>query len=373
MFALLSAMRTCCMTGPDNKVFWTLLNALAWGQTRDPPDSFQDVLRTLHELCSSGRVHAIGRRLTGQPRNAFIRIPASDWVELYFDSDGEQLRSEDVFSRILYRRRAWTSVRFSQADLVREWPNAGVAGFVKEHDDKYWGDRFRARGERTIRERSRQKWIDRFAAKQQEVRRWISFVEIADVCARAASPVSIAAEEEARALAYRRLVESMARGEFERNGRSWVLLLFPNLVASVPPHRLTREYFRAMVDAYGVADFTNDSGLVRDNLWFCWLSFDLCREWFARHLLEWPDEFTPKDQTLDARPRSGENNPNLEISGPLHRVFWYQKRGSAGGKLGPGVLMTTPPCKRCCNSSQATRRCLSMRPRTMSLAPASRK
>lgn len=105
------------------------------------------------------------------------------------------------------------------------------------------------------------------------------------MCARAASPVSIAEEDEARALAYRRLVESMSRGEFEKNGRSWVLLLFPYLDALVPPHRLTPEYFRAMVEAYGVTDFKSDSRLVREHLWFCWLPYDLCREWFARHLL----------------------------------------------------------------------------------------
>jgi hypothetical protein len=331
--ALQTAMRTCCMTGPDNAVFWTLPEALAWGQTRDPPDSFEDFLRTLHELCSSGRVHAIGHRLTGQPRNAFIRIPASDWAELYFDSDGEQLRSEDVFSRILYRRRAWTSVRFSQADLVREWPKAGAAAFVKGEANKYFGDRFRARGKRSIRERSRQEWIDRFDAKQQQVRRWISFVEIADECARAASPVTITEEDQTRALAYRRLVESMARDEFETNGRSQVLLLLPSLDASVPPHRLSHEYFRAMVDAYGAADFTSDSGLVREHLWFCWIPSDLCREWFARHLLAWPDAFNPKDQTLD---RSRGNNPNLEISWPPVPDVLVPKKGRRGRKTGSG-------------------------------------
>lgn len=275
-------------------------------------------------------MHAIGFSPAGQPRDGLIPIPASDWVELYFDSDGEQLRSGDLFSGILLQRLAWTSVRFSQADLVREWPKAGAAAFVKEQADKYWEDRFRARGKRRIRERWRQKWIDRFAAKQQQVRRWISFVEIADVVARAASPISIAEEDEARALAYRRLVESIARGEFEKNGRSRVLLLFPYLDASVPPHRLTIEYFRGMVEAYGVTDFTSDSRLVREHLWFCWLPSDLCREWFARHLLTWPDLCNPHQQSLNASSDSLEQKPKIGIS--------------------------EPPCIRCCGTQKGSAR-----------------
>jgi hypothetical protein len=324
------------MSDPYHAVFWTLPEALAWGQERDPPLSFRDFLGTLHKLCSSGRVNATGFSPAGQPGDALIPIPASDWVKLYFDSDGEQLRSGDLFSGVLRRRRAWTSVRFSQADLVREWPKAGAATFVKEQADKYWGDRFRARGNRSIRERWRQKWIDRFAAKQQQVRRWISFVEIADVCARVASPVGIAEEDEARALAYRRLVESMSRGEFEKNGRSWVLLLFPNLDASVPPHRLTPEYFRAMVEAYGVTDFTSDSRVVREHLWFCWLPSELCREWFARHLLAWPGAFNPQDQTLGTRPESYERKPQSEIPAPPVPEGVEPKKGRRGRKSGSG-------------------------------------
>jgi len=219
--------------------------------------------------------------------------------------------------------------------LVREWPKAGAAAFATEQSDKYSGDRFRARGKREIRERWRREWIDRFAAKQQHIRRWISFVEIADACARAASPVSIVEEDEARALAYRRLVESMARGEFERNGRSLVLLLFPELLASVPPHRLTFDYFRGMVEAYGLTDFSSDSGLVRENLWFCWLPSDLCREWFERHLLAWPDEFNPQDQTLGARPERHEKNLKIEVSESVPDTVAPEK-GRRGRKPGSG-------------------------------------
>ena len=138
-----------------------------------------------------------------------------------------------------------------------------------------------------------------------------------------------------RALAYRRLAESMARGEFERNGRSLVLLLFPELVASVPPHRLTSDYFRGMVEAYGVTNFSSDSGLVRENLWFCWLPSDLCREWFRRHHLAWPEEFNPQDQTLDARPGRYEKNPKIEVSASVPDAV-APKKGRRGRKPGSG-------------------------------------
>jgi len=147
---------------------------------------------------------------------------------------------------------------------------------------------------------------------------------------------SIAEEDEARALAYRRLVESMSRGEFEKNGRSWVLLLFPYLDASVPPHRLTPEHFRAMVEAYEVTDFTSDSSLVREHLWFCWLPSELCREWFARHLLAWPGAFNPQDQTLGTRLESHERKPKLEISAPPALDAAAPKKGRSGRKTGSG-------------------------------------
>ena len=229
------------MSDRDRADFWTLSESLAWGQRQDPPASFQDFLRTLHELCSAGRVHAIGHRPTGLSRDALVPIPPG-WMELYFDSDGEKLRSEDLFSGLLHGRRTWISVQFSQADLVREWPKAGAAAFVTELASSYWDQR--DAGRRYDRERSRREWIDRFAAKQRQIRRWISFVDIADACARAAAPASISEEREAHSLAYRRLVESISRGEFEKNGKSQVLMLVPHLHVPIPSHRLTGEYFQ---------------------------------------------------------------------------------------------------------------------------------
>src|SRR5271156_3463876 len=126
------------MSKRDHADFWTLPEVLAWAKKRDPPDAFRDSLLTLHELCNAGHVKALGHpddRRSGAP----LPILASDWVGLYFDNDGKKLRSADLLDG---GRIAWTSVRFSEADLVREWPKSGAAAFVAEQADRYWADRF---------------------------------------------------------------------------------------------------------------------------------------------------------------------------------------------------------------------------------------
>jgi hypothetical protein len=226
-------------------------------------------------------------------------------------------------------------ITFDAGEMRRELPYISDDARPKRFTDT---QRFQSRHSQHIRERWRREWTDRFAAKQRQIRRWISFVEIADACATAAAPTSISEEDEARSLACRRLVESMSRGEFEKNGRSWVLLLLPYLHASVPPHRLTREYFLAMVDAYGVTDFSNGSGLVRDHLWFCWLPSELCPEWFKRHLLTWPDEFNPQPQTPGAGPGGASRAGELRLYRMLSEP---EKRGDAGAIRVTGQRMMT--------------------------------
>lgn len=322
-----------CHVRPGLRGSLDTVRSVGLGQRHDPPDGFRDFLTTLYELSSCSRVQAFGFCQDVDRRDTLVPIAASDWRRLCFDSDRERLRSADLF---LDRRRAWTSVRFSKADLVREWPAAGAAAFATELADRYWRERFQARSDRSVRERRRRACINRFVEKQRRLRHWISFVEIADTCARAVGPASIAEEDEARSLAYRRLVELISRGEFEKTGKSWILMLIPKLDGSAPPHRLSYDYFRGMVDAYGVTDFTSNSGLVRDHLWFCWLPSELCREWFERHLLAWPSEFNPKDQTLGARPQSPENNPDVEISEPPVPDAVVPEKGQPGRKPGSG-------------------------------------
>jgi hypothetical protein len=255
-------------------------------------------------------------------------------MELYFDSDGEKLRSEDLFSGFLHRRRTWISVQFSQADLVREWPKAGAAAFVRELASRYRDQR--DPGRRYDRERSRREWIDRFAAKQRQIRRWIPFVEIGDVCARAAALASFVEEREARDLAYRRLVESISRGEFEKNGKSQILMLVPRLHVPIPSHRLTEEYFQGIVNAYGISDFSNDSELVIDQLRYCWVPSELCREWFERHHLAWPGAFNPQVHTVPVPRENRESVTEPEILQPPTPPARAPQKGRPGRLPGSG-------------------------------------
>jgi hypothetical protein len=79
------------MSDIDRVVWLTLAEALDWGQRRDPPESFGDFLATVHELCRSDRVRSRGRRWT--TGDAVEPIPASEWANLWFDSDGQRFRS----------------------------------------------------------------------------------------------------------------------------------------------------------------------------------------------------------------------------------------------------------------------------------------
>ena len=181
------------MSDPDHARFCTLPEALAWGPKRDPPDAFSDFLWTLYELCRSGRVHAVGRRLewtlkslssngeevarrasmVPQPSDLSEPIPVGEWEDLHFDSDGQKLRTEDLFS-ISRERRAWTHVQFSRDDLIQEWPKAGAAAFIEAEADRLWADKDQKAMRRRKRERWRREWIDRFFKRQQQARRWIS-------------------------------------------------------------------------------------------------------------------------------------------------------------------------------------------------------
>jgi hypothetical protein len=330
------------MTDPDPAVFLTLPEALAWGQSCEPPVALRDFLPTLHRLCRSGRIHAVGRP-SDRPYHALTPIPSTDWIDIWFDSDSEKLHCANLFSGILHRRRVWNSVAYSQVDLIREWPRAGAAALANEQADSYWG--YWERQRRYAREAWRREWIDGFAEEQRRIRRWISFVEIVDVCARAAGPASTAEEDDLRSLTYRRLVESISRGEFEKDGKSQVLILFPDLQASIPPYRLTHEYFQAIVETYDMTDFTTDSGLVRDHLWFCWVPRDLCQAWFERHLLPWPSAFNPQTHALPIPPESSETKTELEISQPSARSARAPQKGRPGRLRGSGSFDDSQPVR----------------------------
>jgi hypothetical protein len=85
-----------------------------------------------------------------------------------------------------------------------------------------------------------------------------------------------------------------------------------------------------------MSDFTNDSRLVREKLLFCWLPTGLCREWFERHHLIWPDDFNAQGQMVGVLPRSPEAIPKAEISDPQVPDAVAPKKGRRGRKPGSG-------------------------------------
>jgi hypothetical protein len=122
----------------------------------------------------------------------------------------------------------------------------------------------------------------RFVERQRLGRRWIALVDLADWCAQSTTRASVAEEDDARELAYRRLVESVLIGEFERDGTSKILCLAPDVFAdgTSPRFRLTREQF-----GFGA------SGNAPDLLRGCWLRAEMARQWIETHGYHWPVHF----------------------------------------------------------------------------------
>jgi hypothetical protein len=136
----------------------------------------------------------------------------------------------------------------------------------------------------------------RFVQRQRVARRWIAFVDLADWCAQSTARATVADEDEARVLAYRRLTESVLIGEFEREGTSKILYLVPDVFDDdeTPRFRLTREKF----------DFAASIGSAPDLLRRCWLLREMARLWIETHGYHWPPHFEPT-MTDSATPATG--------------------------------------------------------------------
>jgi len=123
----------------------------------------------------------------------------------------------------------------------------------------------------------------------QRRRRWLSFEEIADWCARISGTVR--RDEALRAQAYADLGDAMLAAEFGDGARSRVLYFHPDPGPSEERLRLAPEGLRTWLDFYG----TDNPIITTEILSRCWLPRDLCRSWFERHGLTWPSAFDPPD------------------------------------------------------------------------------
>jgi hypothetical protein len=180
-------------------------------------------------------------------------------------------------------------------------------------------DRLMLRGRR--RRKWRREWIVKFAERQRIARRWVAIVDLIDWCAHSTTTASIDAEAAARKLAYRRLTESMRRGEFEHDGRSKLLYL-DTLVTSdgaSPRCRLTREQLEIAPDIAAVPPAPSSPITVLN---CCWLPADLARHWLRAHGYTLPPYLKP-----EAPQETGPSDPTLPMDESIQRVG----RGLHGG------------------------------------------
>lgn len=318
------------MSDIDRATWLTLVEVVEWGQSRDQPELFRSFLVTLYDLCRSSRVRARGRRWT--TRDAVQAIPASEWGDLWFDSDGQRFRSHDLRSGI-EGRRAWTEIQFSRDDLIAHWPQTGGAA-----GEKALADQYRAKRDWALRRTEwRRQWIERFAGRQRVARQWIALPEIADWCARSVTGADAAAEERARTLAFQRLDQSARNGEFEREGtdrspregtirpkQSKILYLDPLVTASghTAGCRLTHEPLAQLLS-------------IRDVAAGCWLPRELARQWLAAHGYSWPAHFeigellAERDQQKTSKQEITPEPPPQRRRGPIPKASKITEAGEA--------------------------------------------
>ena len=153
---------------------------------------------------------------------------------------------------------------------------------------------------RRRRSASRRKSIARFAERQRIKKRWIALIDLIAWCAQSTTAASNDEEARARDVAYRRLAESILRGEFEQSGRSKVLYL-DTLVTSDGASsrcRLTRNQFKITFD---VAAMPPAPSLPLTVLNCCWLPSDIARRWLESHGYRWAPHFEPAHERRPAQ------------------------------------------------------------------------
>jgi hypothetical protein len=144
-------------------------------------------------------------------------------------------------------------------------------------------------------DRAQQRWDrirQRFAerARRSRPRRWFSFAEIADHCAK--PPGRVGRDENDRRGAYQDLTSAFLAGEFEdgdRNGRTKVLYLYPE-IGSIeeqlqPELPLATATASEQYRRFGIDDF------IEEVLDYCWLPRDVCRDWFAGREIKPPSHW----------------------------------------------------------------------------------
>jgi hypothetical protein len=128
--------------------------------------------------------------------------------------------------------------------------------------------------------------INRLIRRHKVASEWISFRDVADLCARELP--AIAPIEEVRARAYDELADALIKGEFDDGGRPRVLFLYPGC-------RKVRMGWEGLADAIEF-DWEGDRGHGR--LAHCWAPRAMMERYFENRRL-------PKSPALFSRPPGG--------------------------------------------------------------------
>ena len=124
--------------------------------------------------------------------------------------------------------------------------------------------------------------IERFIKIQKCKREWINFCEISEWCS---DESGVVPDEGAREAAYRKLQRDLLEGDFEENGRSRVLYLFPYSSKA----RMAGDWLTHMMEIYDQTTI-NSTYLAP-----CWIPREFFERWLAKHRMQSsPPRFQPK-------------------------------------------------------------------------------
>ena len=152
-------------------------------------------------------------------------------------------------------------------------------------------------------EELRSGFIKRFTIAQQRhhPRKWCSFSEIADWCAREKG--GSLRNEDRRKAALQDLKSALQADRFNETGRSKVLCLSPDIGSADArePTQLDAKYVRDLLEW-----FSDDDDLISLVLVHCWIPAALCRQWFIAQSIVPPiDWFSPADSEPQPPRRRG--------------------------------------------------------------------
>jgi hypothetical protein len=145
--------------------------------------------------------------------------------------------------------------------------------------------------------------IRRFEEVQRRKRNWIKFTEIAEQYSERDGPVAPekAAAERERACAM--LEHDLLAGNFEENGRSQVLFLFPGFT----DRRMTRQRLQDAID------YNYDNRCGRSYLENCWITRNRYERWREWHNLgELPPRFRPQKSQNVSRAKSSDETATIK-------------------------------------------------------------